>query len=63
MQIENMKIEDIIKKINELYHKSQNEGLTKDEKELQKKLREKYISNVKKNFKGQLEGIELKRKK
>ncbi|WP_252237541.1 DUF896 domain-containing protein, partial [Clostridium sp. ZBS17] len=37
-------------------------NLTDEEKELQQKLRKRYIDNVKKNFRAQLEGVELKNK-
>ena len=63
MDIDSMKIEDVIEKINELYKKSKEEGLSDKEKELQQKLRQRYIDNVKRNFKVQLEGVELKKKK
>ena len=53
-------IEDTIKRINELYHKSQTpEGLTPDEKEEQAKLRGEYIASVRKNLKGQLDQIDV----
>lgn len=55
-----MSIEDKIKQINALYHKSQTEGLTEEEKELQAKLRREYIDNVKGNLKGQLENMSIK---
>ena len=38
-----MTMDETIKRINELYHKSQAEGLTEEEKEEQKELRQKYI--------------------
>lgn len=62
MNIEGMKIEEVTLEINKLYKKKQEVGLTPEEKELQDKLRKKYIENVKRNFKVQLEGIELKKK-
>ena len=62
MNIDAMKIEEVIEKINLLYKKSQEEGLTSEEKELQQKLRRRYIDNVKRNFRSQLEGIEPKKK-
>lgn len=62
MSIEQMKIEEVIEKINYLYKKSQEEGLTLEEKEMQKKLRQRYIDNVKRNFRAQLNGIEYKKK-
>lgn len=52
-----MKIEEVINRINYLYKKSQDEGLTDEEKGEQKELRQRYIENVKKNFIGQLETI------
>lgn len=57
MDIENDKIEVVVEKINSLYRISQERELTTDEKELQQKLRRRYIDNVKKNFKAQLEEI------
>lgn len=58
-----MKIEDVVKNINSLYKISQERELTEEEKELQGKLRKRYIDNVKKNFRAQLEGIEPKNEK
>lgn len=63
MDIENSKIEDVVKEINSLYKISKERELTKDEKELQEKLRKRYIDNVKRNFRAQLDGIELKNRK
>ena len=57
------KIDDVIKRINELYKKSKEEGLTEQEKEEQQILRRRYIDNVKANFKVQLAGVELKNRK
>lgn len=54
-------MEETIKRINELYHKSQKEGLSQEEKEEQKKLRQVYIDNVKGNLKGQLENMTIQR--
>lgn len=61
--IDKMPIEEVTLKINELYKKSKEEGLTEEEKSLQEKLRRRYLDNVKRNFKAQLEGIEIKKKK
>ncbi|PPK48007.1 uncharacterized protein DUF896 [Clostridium algidicarnis DSM 15099] len=55
-----MKIEDVINRINILYKKSQEEGLTEEETLEQKELRQRYIDNVKSNFRAQLETIEKK---
>lgn len=63
MNIDSMKIEEVVEKINMLYKKSQEEELSLEEKEFQQKLKKRYIDNVKRNFRGQLEGIELKKKK
>ncbi|PRR83394.1 DUF896 domain-containing protein [Clostridium vincentii] len=63
MDVDSMKIEAVIEKINMLYNKSKEEELTTEEKEFQQKLKKRYIDNVKRNFRGQLEGIELKKKK
>ena len=57
------KIDDVIKRINELYKKSKEEGLTEKEKEEQQIIRRRYIDNVKANFRVQLEGVELKNRK
>ena len=56
-----MTIEETIKRINELYHKSQKEGLSEAEKEEQKRLRQVYIDSVKQNLRGQLENMEIER--
>lgn len=63
MDVESMKIEEVTEKINMLYKKSQEEGLSDKEKELQQKLRRRYIDNVKRNFRAQLDGVEPKNKK
>lgn len=62
MDYTNAKIDDVIKRINELYKKSKEEGLNEAEKEEQQILRRRYIDNVKANFRVQLEGVELKKK-
>ncbi|MDV4151884.1 DUF896 domain-containing protein [Clostridium sp. AL.422] len=61
MDIKDMKIDDVIKRINELYKKSKEEGLNEEEKEEQQLLRRRYIDNVKNNFRAQLETVELKK--
>jgi Uncharacterized protein conserved in bacteria len=63
MDVQNAKIEFVVEKINSLYRISQERELTVEEKELQGKLRQRYIDNVKRNFKAQLDGIELKKGK
>ena len=56
-----MTMDETIKRINELYHKSQAEGLTEEEKEEQKELRQKYIEIVRGNLRGQLEIMTIQR--
>lgn len=46
-----------IDRINELYHKSQKEGLTEEEKQEQAKLRSDYIAAVRRNLRGTLEQV------
>lgn len=48
-----------IKRINELYRKSQNEGLTAEEKEEQARLRQEYIQAVRNNLRGTLNNISI----
>lgn len=62
MDYANMKMDDVIKRINELYKKSKEEGLNESEKEEQQILRRRYIDSVKSNFRAQLETVELKKK-
>lgn len=63
MDYTNAKIDDVIKRINQLYKKSKEEGLNEAEKEEQQVLRRRYIDNVKANFRVQIEGVELKKKR
>lgn len=48
-----------IARINELYHKSQAEGLTEEEKAEQQRLRQEYVANVRANLRGQLNNIDI----
>ena len=48
-----------IQRINELYRKSQAEGLSEAEKKEQDLLRTEYIANVKKNLRNQLNNIDM----
>lgn len=48
-----------IDRINELYHKSKNEGLTAEEKEEQQKLRKDYIMAIRRNLRGSLDNISI----
>ncbi len=61
MDIQKMKIEEVVEKINALYKASKERELSNEEKELQAALRRRYIDNVKKNFRAQLESIEIKK--
>ena len=54
-----MNMEEKIKRINELYHKSQAEGLTDEEKKEQAALRSEYVANVRANLRGQLNNISV----
>lgn len=55
--------EEKIKRMNALYHKSKEEnGLTEEEKEEQKKLRKEYITSVRANLRGQLDNISIQEK-
>ena len=54
-----MEIDKLIKRINELYHKSQNEGLTDEELEEQKALRAEYVAKIRANLKAQLDNIDI----
>ena len=51
--------QDKIHRINELYRKSQAEGLSEAEKKEQDLLRKEYIANVKKNLRNQLNNIDM----
>jgi uncharacterized protein YnzC (UPF0291/DUF896 family) len=49
--------EQRIERINELYHKSQAEGLTEQEKEEQATLRKEYVAAIRSNLRGTLENV------
>lgn len=51
--------EQRITRINELYHKAQNEGLTEEEKDEQKRLRAEYIAAIRQNLRGTLEQVSI----
>lgn len=55
-----MNIEELIERINFLYKKSKEEGLTEQEKEEQQVLRKDYVERVKSNFRAQLNMVEKK---
>ena len=52
-------LEEKIARINELYRKSKNEGLTEDELAEQAALRKDYIANVRANLRGTLNNVSL----
>ncbi|MBQ2276548.1 MAG: DUF896 domain-containing protein [Lachnospiraceae bacterium] len=53
-----MKEQDI-ERINELYRKSKNEGLTPEEKQEQARLRQEYIAAIRGNLRGTLENVSI----
>jgi len=54
-----MNMNDRIKRINELYHKSQAEGLTDEEKAEQARLRREYVESVRGNLRSQLDSMTI----
>ncbi len=52
-----MNMEERVKRINELYHKSKEEGLTQEEILEQAVLRRQYLDNIKANLQEQLKNI------
>ena len=48
-----------IDRINELYHKSKQEGLTEEEYNEQHKLRQEYLTAVKKNMRATLDRVSI----
>lgn len=54
-------MEQKIARINALYHKSQAEGLTQEEKAEQAALRQEYVVSVRANLRGQLDSITIQR--
>lgn len=58
-----MNIKEVTERINFLYHKSKNEGLSDEEKKEQKEVRDYYIGLMKNNLKAQLDTIEPKSNK
>lgn len=54
--------EQKIKRINELYRKSKEEGLSDDEKQEQKLLRAEYLETIRGNLKSQLNRIDIQEK-
>lgn len=54
-----MNWDEKIKRINALYHKSQETGLNDEEKIEQAKLRAEYVANVRANLRGQLDNMSI----
>lgn len=52
-------LDGVIKRINELYHKSKESGLSEEEKKEQAELRKRYIANFRANFRAQLNNIDV----
>ena len=57
MDYSKMDFKKVIERINELYNKSKNEGLTEEEKKEQAEIRQYYISVIKGNFKCNLNKV------
>ena len=51
--------QNMIDRINALYHKSQSTGLTEEEKAEQARLRKEYVASVRANLRGQLDNITI----
>ncbi|MFD3257490.1 MULTISPECIES: DUF896 domain-containing protein [Paenibacillus] len=54
-----MDIDAMVQRINELARKNKAEGLTEDEMLERAQLRETYLQNIRRNFRQQLESIEV----
>ena len=54
-----MNMDERIARINELYHKSQAEGLKEEEKDEQKRLRQEYVMSIRGALKAQLDNIDI----
>ncbi|MBP5281131.1 MAG: 5-formyltetrahydrofolate cyclo-ligase [Lachnospiraceae bacterium] len=54
-----MNMDEKIKRINELYHKSKSEGLTEQEKEEQARLRREYVESIRGNLRSQLNSMTI----
>lgn len=59
--INKLTMEEKIARINELYHKSQGEGLTEEEKAEQQALRKDYVAAVRNALRGQLNNIDIEK--
>ncbi|SDE89423.1 Uncharacterized protein YnzC, UPF0291/DUF896 family [Fontibacillus panacisegetis] len=54
-----MDIDSLVERINELARKHKSVGLTEEEKAERAELREVYLQNIRKNFRQQLDSIEI----
>ncbi len=54
-------MEQKIARINALYHKSQSQGLTEEERAEQAALRQEYVASVRANLRGQLDSITIQK--
>ncbi|MNP75457.1 hypothetical protein D3C76_1725200 [compost metagenome] len=54
-----MNIDELVARINELARKQKSSGLTEEELEERARLREVYLGNIRKNFRAQLDTIEI----
>ena len=54
-----MTMDEKIARINELYHKAKNEGLTDAEKEEQKALRADYVRSFRENLRATLDNVSI----
>ena len=54
--------EEQVGRINELYNKAKNEGLSFEEKKEQKFLRQEYINSIKANLRGQINNMDVQNK-
>lgn len=52
-------MEEMIARINALYHKSQDKGLTEEEKQEQAQLRKAYVENIRAGLRSQLDNISI----
>ncbi|UQZ37161.1 DUF896 family protein [Paenibacillus sp. PK3_47] len=54
-----MNIDELVARINELARKQKSDGLTEEELAERAKLREIYLGNIRRNFRAQLDTIEI----
>lgn len=54
-----MTMDEKITRINELYHKSKEEGLTEEERVEQETLRREYVLSIRKNLRASLDNVSI----